>query len=81
MRKLSHALHVCRVGLPESLAPGVEREVADAVLLGDLRNRRLVRLAGRLPVCNGFCFRLDEKASLQSYVRPSIAGSIETCWP
>jgi hypothetical protein len=43
--ELPKPLHVDRLQLAESLAPGVDRLLADAVLLGHLRHRTLVRLA------------------------------------
>ena len=43
--KLPQSLHVHRLQLPKALAPGVDRDIADPVLLGHLRHGRLVRLA------------------------------------
>src|SRR4051794_20957928 len=46
--QLTQALHVGRVELAELPAPHIDRLLADAVLLGDLRNRGLVGLAENL---------------------------------
>src|SRR5579872_5357437 len=43
--KLPQPLHIHRLKLPEALAPGIDRDIADPVLLGYFRHRRLVRLA------------------------------------
>jgi hypothetical protein len=41
---LSQTLHIHRLELAESLAPGVDRHIADPVLLGDLGHRGLIGL-------------------------------------
>src|SRR5690606_10350210 len=43
--ELSQALHIGRLELPEPLAPGIDRDVTDSLLLGERRDRSLVRLA------------------------------------
>ena len=43
--ELTQPLHIDCFQLAKALAPGVDRDIADTVLLGHLRYRRLVRLA------------------------------------